>query len=619
MSTSPTYVLVMFAFVGMATVLGAPNAMAATTGLQFVPVTPCRVVDTRNPTGAFGGPQLAAGAIREFDIPNGACGIPANAAAYSLNVTVVPEKFLGYLTIWPTGQTQPLVSTLNSDGRVKATAAITPAGTNGGVSIYVTDLTHVILDINGYFVPAGTPSSLAFYTIPPCRVADTRNATGTFGGPSLAGGSNRAFPIWSGSCNIPSSAQAYSLNVTAVPHSELGYLTIWPTLTPKPLVSTLNSNTGVVTANAAIVPVGVDGQVSIFVTDDADVVLDVNGYFAPPSSSGMSLFTTMPCRILDTRLTTGAFDGVLPVEVATSPCSLPSAAQAYVFNATVVPSGPLGYLTLWPDAQAQPPVSTLNAQDGVDTSNMAIVPSNNGRVDVFSSSFTQLILDAATYFAGVKPSTTYLPLALGNKWTFSDGSYLQDFGPLTEVCCGSGPGGWIPFPVNPEDLAYFDKTGKYVFDMIFVNQLVPASAQTSYTGDPAIWLVGFSNAGPIQATGLPPVLTGVNSDFSIPGLAWVVNDSPQTGQNFFDGFSGQYATSTIVAVNGTQPYGANQQINGVAQISLAAPALAPASQQALSIYATAKYSLAPGIGFTSFPGPNGTTLTLTSYSINQVQ
>jgi hypothetical protein len=76
------------------------------------------------------------------------------AAAYSLNVTVVPEGPLYYLTTWPTGSSQPTVSTLNSfDGRVVANAAIVPAGTNGAISVYVTDPTQVILDINGYFAP----------------------------------------------------------------------------------------------------------------------------------------------------------------------------------------------------------------------------------------------------------------------------------------------------------------------------------------------------------------------------------------------------------------------------------------------------------------------------------
>jgi hypothetical protein len=103
--------------------------------MQLIPVRPCRVADTRNATGPFGGPELGAGSTREFDIPNSSCGIPSTAAAYSLNVTVVPNASLNYLTLWPSGQPQPFVSTLNSDGRVKANAAITPAGSDGGVSV----------------------------------------------------------------------------------------------------------------------------------------------------------------------------------------------------------------------------------------------------------------------------------------------------------------------------------------------------------------------------------------------------------------------------------------------------------------------------------------------------
>lgn len=129
------------------------------TALQFIPVPPCRVADTRNSTGPFGGPEMSAGGTREFKIPQSACSIPSTAVAYSLNVTVVPSGTLGYLTMWPAGESRPTVSTLNSDGRVKANAAIVPAGTNGGVDVYVTDPTQVVLDIDGYFVPSGTRSA----------------------------------------------------------------------------------------------------------------------------------------------------------------------------------------------------------------------------------------------------------------------------------------------------------------------------------------------------------------------------------------------------------------------------------------------------------------------------
>src|SRR5262249_8240814 len=146
--------------------------------LQFYPLPPCRVLDTRSPSGTFGGPAIAGGTSRSFPIPSSACGVPATAAAYSFNTTVVPSGSLGYLTAWPTGFPQPFVSTLNSlDGTILANAAIVPAGTGGAVSFFASDTTHLIVDIDGYFAPPGG-GGLNFYSVTPCRIADTRNANG---------------------------------------------------------------------------------------------------------------------------------------------------------------------------------------------------------------------------------------------------------------------------------------------------------------------------------------------------------------------------------------------------------------------------------------------------------
>jgi hypothetical protein len=142
--------------------------------LVFVGLTPCRVMDTRvgqGQVGNFGPPTMSAGSSRTVPIPtHPTCAVPGTAQAYSFNVTVVPQGPLGFLTIWPTGSAQPLVSTLNApDGNVTANAAIVPAGTSGSVNIYVTNTTDVIVDINGYYMP---PSALAL-------------AAGTAAAPSL--------------------------------------------------------------------------------------------------------------------------------------------------------------------------------------------------------------------------------------------------------------------------------------------------------------------------------------------------------------------------------------------------------------------------------------------------
>src|ERR1019366_3915567 len=184
--------------------------------LQFLTVTPCRLVDTRPDRGGSG--PIQGGTFQSFPVPQeGGCNIPTSAAAYSLNVSVVPQGPLGYLTIWPTGEGQPVVSTMNSvDGRVKADAAIVPAGSNGEVSVYVTNTSDVILDIDGYFAPVSS-STLAFYPLPPCRVVDTRVDTFPpgLGPPQLSALTPRDLPVLLSPC-IPSGVNpaAYSFNFT---------------------------------------------------------------------------------------------------------------------------------------------------------------------------------------------------------------------------------------------------------------------------------------------------------------------------------------------------------------------------------------------------------------------
>jgi uncharacterized protein (TIGR03437 family) len=370
--------------------------------LRFIPVTPCRVADTREPTGPLGGPRIAGSSTRNFFVTDSLCGIPLTAKAYSLNVAVVPGGPLGYLTVWPTGQPQPLASTLNSlDGRVKSNAAIVPAGTGGAISVFASNPTDVVLDINGYFIAATDPAGLAFFPLTPCRVADTRNPDAPLGGPFLTGGVTRSFPVLSATaCAIPGSAQAYSLNFAAIPGGPLGYLTAWPTGLSQPIVASLNAPTGAITANAAIIPAGAGGSIDIFASNNTDLVIDINGYFAPMAPGGLSLRDLTPCRVLDTRLPSGAppFSGLRNVTIAGGSCAVPDG-QAYVLSAAVVPPGPLGYLTMWPTGQSQPTVATLNAVDAAVTSNLAIVPASGGKISAFASNPVHLILDIFGYFA----------------------------------------------------------------------------------------------------------------------------------------------------------------------------------------------------------------------------
>jgi hypothetical protein len=131
----------------------ASNALAQSGPYSYYAVTPCRVVDTRNAVSTNGGPALAM-APRSFSI-RGQCGVPTSAKAVSINVTVTNASSNSWLTIWPSGQAEPFVSTINYDSTVSALAN----GALVGLSTSATDLTvhnaagsvHVIIDVTGYY------------------------------------------------------------------------------------------------------------------------------------------------------------------------------------------------------------------------------------------------------------------------------------------------------------------------------------------------------------------------------------------------------------------------------------------------------------------------------------
>lgn len=137
----------------------------------FHPVAPCRVADTRNAAGPFGGPRLESAVARTFTPSASACtGLPASATAYSLNLTVTgsPSAVPGsFLTCWPTGGPQPLVSTLNfATGETVANAAIVPVGPSGGIDVITNAATHLVIDVNGYFTADGDAAATYRSSVP---------------------------------------------------------------------------------------------------------------------------------------------------------------------------------------------------------------------------------------------------------------------------------------------------------------------------------------------------------------------------------------------------------------------------------------------------------------------
>jgi M6 family metalloprotease-like protein len=120
-----------------------------------------------------------------------------------------------------------------------------------------------------------------FYTVAPCRVLDSRDIAGPWGGTPLAAGQERSLTV-GGACGIPVTAQAVSINITAVNATAGGHLRIFPVGTPRTTIPVLNFRAGQTQANNAIVLLGSAAAVTVFSGQSAGtvhVVVDVNGWF----------------------------------------------------------------------------------------------------------------------------------------------------------------------------------------------------------------------------------------------------------------------------------------------------------------------------------------------------
>jgi acid phosphatase type 7 len=126
------------------------------------------------------------------------------------------------------------------------------------------------------------PRAADYFTVPPCRLVDTRNANGLSGGPALAPGSSRSFPV-AGLCEVPSSAVAVAVNVTAIGPSATGDLRLYGRSDVLPENNVVSFRAGQTRSSQAVIALGREGQVAARPTLPAGgsvhLVLDVSGYF----------------------------------------------------------------------------------------------------------------------------------------------------------------------------------------------------------------------------------------------------------------------------------------------------------------------------------------------------
>jgi hypothetical protein len=127
-------------------------------GSSYTSLVPARLLESRTDPGlatvdgqSLGVGVRAPGSVTEVQV-TGRAGVPADASAVVLNVTVTGAQGPGYVTVYPCGGNPPNASNLNYvAGSTVPNAVVTKIGAGGKICLYTQSATDLIADINGYF------------------------------------------------------------------------------------------------------------------------------------------------------------------------------------------------------------------------------------------------------------------------------------------------------------------------------------------------------------------------------------------------------------------------------------------------------------------------------------
>lgn len=341
---------------------------------RFFGVQPKRLLDSRDGTGGFA-TAWGSGTTRDLTVTGGTTTVPADATSVVLNVTGVQPSQQTHVTLWPSGEPQPDASNINlPPGSVRPNLAVVKVGADGKISIFNNAGTiHLLADVVGYF--AEDDAGVLYNGLTPRRILDTRDGTGGYSTPW--GAQTQPVVVAGGTTTVPAGAAAVMLNVTVTNPTATSHLTLWPAGQPKPDSSNLNFSAGETVANAVVVKVGANNQISLSNNSGAtNVIADVMGYY---TGSG-GVFTPMsPHRLLDSRDGTGSpatpwgAAQTRAVAVSGGATTVPASATAVVLNLTGVNPSAVTHVSGWPAGIPMPVASNLNLPAGDVRANLAVV------------------------------------------------------------------------------------------------------------------------------------------------------------------------------------------------------------------------------------------------------
>lgn len=372
---------------------------------KFVPVTPTRILDTRTTHL-----PVAPNTKRIVQVA-GKAGIPADASAVALNLTVTEPLSYGAVYAVPFGGGVPQTSNVNYDEQETVPNYVIVPIKDGRIFLGTEGpgAAHLIADVAGYFTGGLPADAGGYHPLTPFRAADSRGTGGTPGGQQfdvqLAGLSKMPADVGAVVVNL-TAARVWSLDAKS--HSSYGYLTAFATGTARPATSNLNYEwTTGDTPNLAVVPVSADGKISIANTSPGSVgiIVDVMGYFKKGQASTAGTYqSTAPKRLMDTRLSSAPVGAGKDINVAVAGANtVPAGAKAAMVNLTVTESKSYGYLTAYPAGKALPNASNVNYSQGQTVANFAVVPIGaDGKITVRNTSAgaTHVVVDLVGYILG---------------------------------------------------------------------------------------------------------------------------------------------------------------------------------------------------------------------------
>ena len=346
-----------------ATVPGAPTSVAAVAGKQQVTVS-------WSPPASNGGTALT-----------------------SYTVTASPG---GSTCGWVSGPLTCTVAGLSAGSSFTFTVVATSAVGASAASLTSNSVTP--WDGSGY------------HPVTPSRILDSRTTTGGWNS-RLSAATSKGLQVsgLGGASNVPLTATAAVLNVTATGASSGSFITLFPTGASPPNASNLNFGPGQTIANLVTVKLGAGGNLSFAnAVGSVDVIADVVGFYDDGTGPGDLYNGTTPKRLLDSRTATGDWNGQLVtgtprdliVRQPGNAAGVPATAAAVIANVTVTGGTHGSFLSAWPSGVAQPNVSNLNFAPGQTIPNLAIIKIGSNGAIRFANAVggVDVIVDVVGYF-----------------------------------------------------------------------------------------------------------------------------------------------------------------------------------------------------------------------------